>query len=209
MRRVLIVGPTSASWEDVAAEVTADLERLRRPDLELTYRCTSAGPPAIRGAADVAAAAPHVVRAAMAAAGDGFDAVIVDCTDDPGVAAARGAAGVPVIGAGEALRTAIAGAPRPVRLFSGDELRQLPVAEVVMRARGARTVALGATGFSHLVEPCAAVDGVRVVLDPLDVAVELCLAATRETDDVPLTSPSGKPQPRSWGSEGACGLCNG
>ena len=185
MRRVLIVGPTSASWEDVAEEVTADLERLWRPDLELVYRCTSAGPPAIRSEADVAAAAPHVVRAAIAAASEGFDAVIVDCTDDPGVATARGAVGIPVIGAGEALRGAIATAPRPVRLFSGDELRQLPVAEVVMRARGARTVALGATGFSHLVQPCSAIDGVHVVLDPLDVAVELCLAAARGGDDQP------------------------
>jgi Asp/Glu/hydantoin racemase len=182
---VLIIGPTSASWEDVAEEVTADLERLRRRDLALSYRRTAAGPPVIRCEADVVAAAPHVVRAAMAAASEGFDAVIVDCTDDPGVAAARHAAGVPVIGAGEALRVAIADAPRPVRLFSGDELRQLATEEVLLRARGARTVALGATGFSHLVDQCAALDTVHVVLDPLDVAVELCLAALRGADDQP------------------------
>lgn len=185
MRRVLIVGPTSASWEDVAEDVTADLERLRRPDLELSYRCTAAGPSAIRNEADVVAAAPHVVRVAMAAASDGFDAVIVDCTDDPGVVAARRAAGIPVIGAGEALRVAIAEAPRPVRLFSGDQLRQLTTEELLVRARGARTVAIGATGFSYLVEHCAALEGVRVVLDPLDVAVELCLTVSRDADDEP------------------------
>ena len=87
MHRLLIVGPTSASWEDVAEEVIRDLERLRRPGLELSYRCTGAGPRAIRSEADVVAAAPHVVQVAVAA-NEGFDAVIVYCTDDPGVAAA-------------------------------------------------------------------------------------------------------------------------
>jgi Asp/Glu/hydantoin racemase len=163
--------------------VSTDLERLRRPDLELAYRCTAAGPPAIRSQADVVAAAPHVVRVAMAAAGEGFDAVIVDCTDDPGVAAARRVAGVPVIGAGEALRVAIADAPQPVRLFSGDELRRLPAEDVLRLARGAHTVALGATGFSYLVDQFAALEGVGVVLDPLDVAAQLCLAALRDADD--------------------------
>lgn len=37
VRRVLIVGPTCASWEAVDEEVDEDLERLRRPDLELSY----------------------------------------------------------------------------------------------------------------------------------------------------------------------------
>ena len=122
VQRLLIVGPTSALWEDVAEEVTVDLKRLRRPGLELSYRCTGAGPRAIRSEADVVAAAPHVVQVAAAAAKEGFDAVIVDCTDDPGVAAARRSADITVIGAGEALRWAIAEAPGPARLFGGDEL---------------------------------------------------------------------------------------
>jgi Asp/Glu/hydantoin racemase len=179
VRRVLIVGPTSASWDDVAEGVTADLERLRPPDLELSYRCTAAGPRTIRRPADVVAAAPHVVQAAIAAAREGFDAVTVDCTDDPGVAAARQVADIPVIGAGEALRAAIADAPRPVRLFRGDDLRRFTTDEVLERARGARTIALGATGFSHHAERCAAIEGVRVLLDPLDVAVESCLSNAR------------------------------
>jgi allantoin racemase len=179
----MIVGPTSASWDDVAEEVTADLQRLRRPGLELSYRCTGAGPRSIRSSADVIAAAPHVVQVASEAAGEGFAAVIVDCTDDPGVAAARDAVGIPVIGAGEALRLAVAAAPGPVRLFSGDELRELTSEQLTAHARGARTVALGATGFSHLVDLCAGVEGVRDVLDPLDLAVELCLAATQDGED--------------------------
>ena len=111
--------------------------------------------------------------------------MIVDRTDDPGVAAARRSADITVIGAGEALRWAIAEAPGPARLFSGDELRQLTTDELPMRARGARTVALGATGFSYLVDSCAALEGVLVVLDPLTVAVEVGLAASHGADDEP------------------------
>jgi allantoin racemase len=177
--RVLVVGPTSAAWEEVAEEVGADLARLRRPGVDVSYRCTGAGPRAVRNDADAIEAAPHVVRAVVAAAREGFDAVIVDCTDDPGVDAAREVVAVPVIGAGEALRTAIDRSPRPVRLFTGDELRALPADELVARARGAATVALGATGFFHLVESFTTVDGVRFVIDPLDAALEWCLAGVR------------------------------
>lgn len=171
-RRVLIIGPTSTPWDAIADEITADLHRLRRPGIELAYRLTAAGPPSIRNAADAAAAAPHVERLAITAASEGFDAVIVDCTDDPGVTAAERAAGIPVIGAGAALRAAISRAPRPVRLFTGDELRELTTDRLLTLARGAATVAIGATGFSHLVERFEALDGVQAVLDPLDIAIE-------------------------------------
>ena len=175
-RRVLIVGPTSAPWAGIATEVEADLARLRRPGVDLSYRCTGAGPVSIRTDEDVAAAAPHVVRTVAEAAREGFDVVIVDCTDDPGVEEARTAVTIPVVGAGEALRAAVDSSPPPVRVFSGEELRSLTPAAVVDAARGAKTVALGGTGHSHLVGVLTAADPERTVLDPLDVALEFCLA---------------------------------
>jgi Asp/Glu/hydantoin racemase len=170
--QVLLVGPTSAPWEEVADELEADLARLRRPGIALSYRCTGAGPRAIRSRADLVEAAPHVVRTVVAAAGEGFDAVIVDCTDDPGVVAARALVTIPVIGAGEGLRIALSTSPRPVRLITGDDLRAMTPDELAERARGAATVALGATGYFQLVEPLKAIDGVRLVVDPLDAALE-------------------------------------
>ena len=86
--RILVVGPTSAPWSAVADEVTADLARLTRPGIELEYRCTGGGPASIRDSTDAAAASPFVVRTVQAAEHEGLDAVIVDCTDDPGVAMA-------------------------------------------------------------------------------------------------------------------------
>lgn len=175
MPRVLVVGPTSRPWEEIADEVEADLVRLRRTGVDVSYRCTGAGPRAIRSGADTEEAAPHVVRAVVAAAAEGFDAVIVDCTDDPGVEAARAVVDIPVVGAGEASRLALARAPRPVQLFSGDELRTMGVDELVERARGAATVVLGATGCSDRAEVFAAIDGVSAVIDPLDAALDRCL----------------------------------
>lgn len=179
MLRVLLVGPTSALWSEVEREVAADLARLARPDIAVSYRCTGAGPLAIHTDEDEIAAAPHVVRAVVEAAAEGFDAVIVDCTGDPGVVEARQAVRIPVVGAGEALRAAIDAAPTPVCLLTGDELRSFDPGALLAKTSGAETVALGGTGFSHLVDVLVDADPGRLVLDPLDQALEMCLAQLR------------------------------
>lgn len=174
--RVLFIGPTSATWESIAAEVDADMARLARPGVVLTYRCTGAGPTDVRTLHDARAAAPFVVQSIVAAAAEGFDAVIVDCTADPGVAEARQLVDIAVVGAGEAMRSAIAAAKQPVCELTGDDLRGLEIAVLVHTLRKAATVALGGTGFSHLVEILVAAKPGVAVLDPLDVALEACLA---------------------------------
>jgi Asp/Glu/hydantoin racemase len=173
--KVLLIGPTSAPWATIASEVEADLARLARPGVELTYRCTGAGPSEIRNSDDAVAAAPFVVQTIVTAAGEGFDAVIVDCTVDPGVVAARAVVSIPVVGAGEALQSAIASAIQPVCELSGDELRTMDTSTLVRHIREAATVALGGTGFSHLVEILAQANPQLVVLDPLQVALDECL----------------------------------
>jgi allantoin racemase len=170
--RVLFIGPTSAPWASIQAEVEADLERLARPGVELTYRCTGTGPSEIRTDTDAVAAAPFVVQTIVAAAGDGFDAVVVDCTADPGVAEARDVVDISVVGAGEAMQAAIAAANQPVCVLSGDDLRAMDDVALVDRVRGARTVALGGTGFSHLVDVITAAHPGMIVLDPLAVALD-------------------------------------
>jgi len=174
--RILFVGPTSEPWSSIAADVEADLARLARPGVELTYRVTGDGPAEIHNAHDARAAAPFVVTTIARAADEGFDAVIVDCTADPGVAEARELVDIPVVGAGEALRSAMAAARQPVVELTGDELRGMDVPALVAGLRDARTVALGGTGFSHFVEILAAINPKLVVLDPLSVALDSCLA---------------------------------
>jgi Asp/Glu/hydantoin racemase len=177
MARVLVVGPTSEPWVAIAAEVDEDLARLRRPDVELTYRCTGAGPASIRSEDDVAAAAPFVVQAVIDAAAEGFDAVIVDCTSDPGVDAARRMVTIPVIGPGEAMRDAIDRALPPVCVLSGDDLRSLDATTLGERTADAGSVAFGGTGFSHVAERLRAERPDRPVLDPLHVALDAAVTA--------------------------------
>ena len=172
--RLALIGPTSMTWDELADDIEPDLARLRRGGVEVTYVLTGAGPRSVTTDEDEHAAAPHVIATAERCQNDGFDAVIVDCTGDPGVAEARRRLRIPVVGAGEALRRAIAGATPPVIVLSGDDLRASSTDQVVERIGAARTVALGGTGWSHLVPLLAA--GGRVVLDPLDVALEQCLA---------------------------------
>jgi Asp/Glu/hydantoin racemase len=173
---VLLIGPTSAPWETIATQIEADLARLARPGVELSYRCTGSGPAEIHNVHDARAAAPFVVKTIVDAEGEGFDAVIVDCTADPGVSEAREAVAIPIVGAGEALRSAMAAATQPVVELTGDDLRGMEVPALVASIRGAATVALGGTGFSHFVEILAAANPKLVVLDPLSVALDTCLA---------------------------------
>jgi len=60
--------------------------------------------------------------------------------------------------------------------LTGDELRGMDVPALVAGLRDAQTVALGGTGFSHFVEIHAAINPALVVLDPLSVALDSCLA---------------------------------
>jgi Asp/Glu/hydantoin racemase len=179
-RRIVLIGPTSAPWERIAAEVAADLTRLARPGVELAYHVTGAGPAAVTTPDEAAAAAPHVVAAVVAAEREGFDAAIIDCTDDPGLEESRSRASIPVIGAGEALRHAVAAATPPVVVLAGDTLRATPSEQLMEQVADANTVALGGTGWSHLVPALS--DGGRVVLDPLDVALDACLAELADLD---------------------------
>jgi hypothetical protein len=172
--RILLIGPTSAPWDEISEEIERDLARLARPGVELSYRLTGAGPRAIVSDDDERAAAPHVVAAVVQAEDDGFDAAIVDCTGDPRLERARGMVRMPVLGAGEALRRAVAESPAPVVLLSGDQLRTSSVDDLLDHVVEARTVALGGTGWSQLVPLLTGHD--RVVLDPLDVALDQCLA---------------------------------
>ena len=175
MRRIAVIGPTSLPWAAIRDEVHADFDRLARPDVSLLYRTTGVGPTAIVSATDAAEAAPHVVRTALAASNEGFDGLLVDCTDDPGVAEARAQLEIPIVGTGEALRHAVALAKAPIAELTGDDLRTLGDVAVLTLAAAASTVALGGSGFSHLVELIGEQCPDVTVLDPLAVALDRCL----------------------------------
>lgn len=169
---MIIVGPTSSPWAEIAGSVEDDLDHLHRPGLEISYVTTGAGPRSIQSSEDELAAAPHVVETVGRIAG-WCDAIVVDCTGDPGVAEARSIVGIPVVGAGEAARGAAEGAPKPVRFVSGDELRSVTFTELERLVAGAATVVVGATGQRKVVEALR-VGGRLTVIEPLEAAIDRC-----------------------------------
>lgn len=68
------------------------------PDAEVTAVLLDRGPASIEGEMDEAFALPGIVEAAIAAEREGCDAVVIDCMGDPGLAAAREAVTIPVLG---------------------------------------------------------------------------------------------------------------
>lgn len=98
--RVLVINPNSTvSMTDGIVQAA---RAAAAPDVEITGMTNASAPPAIQGEADGLAATPGVVQAAASAASQGFDAVIIACFDDTGLAEARAQANIPVIGIGQA-----------------------------------------------------------------------------------------------------------
>ena len=71
------------------------------PMLQVESRCIPDQPEGIHDDQTMALGAPKVVAMAKEMWQEGFDAIIVSCAGDPGVAQARQAVPIPVIGAGE------------------------------------------------------------------------------------------------------------
>ena len=65
-------------------------------------RETTSGPSSIESSVEEALSVPGLVEAIPSLAGEGFDAIIVGCFGDPGLAPARELTAVPVIGPGQA-----------------------------------------------------------------------------------------------------------
>lgn len=99
MPRILVLNPVSTDvWDDLTREY---LGKIANPDTELVVRSLERGPVSIENEADVTEAAPYVVEEVAKAESEGFDCVVVNCFDDPGVWAARERAAILVMGIGE------------------------------------------------------------------------------------------------------------
>ncbi|GHH02521.1 aspartate/glutamate racemase family protein [Pseudodonghicola xiamenensis] len=83
------------------------------PEVEIIGVTCHDSPPAIETPEDDEAAVPHVIAAVKAAETSGADACIIACFDDPGLAEARAAVSIPVVGIGEAAFHAAALLGRP------------------------------------------------------------------------------------------------
>lgn len=99
MPHICIVTPHVAPVPRKLAEVE---DLARRFGLRISQTNIASGPRSIESGVDEALCAPGVVAAALAAEGNGANAVIVDCFADPALQAVREAVRIPAVGPGEA-----------------------------------------------------------------------------------------------------------
>ena len=98
--RVLVINPNST--HSMTDGIVATARAAAAPDVTVDGCTNDSGPPAIQGEADGLAATPGVVQRVTGAAADGYDAAIIACFDDTGLAEARAVVPIPVIGIGQA-----------------------------------------------------------------------------------------------------------
>jgi len=94
--RILVINPNTS--ESMTAHIRRALNRIKRPDTELTVVCAERGPETIESAYDEALAIPSTLDLVKKANREGYDAIIIACFSDPGLDAAKEISEIPVIG---------------------------------------------------------------------------------------------------------------
>jgi allantoin racemase len=98
--KIMVINPnTSVSMTE---HLRRELEQIKRPETALTVTCAAAGPVTIESAYEEALAVPPTLELVRRANREGFDAVILACFSDPGLAAAKEISEIPVVGIQEA-----------------------------------------------------------------------------------------------------------
>ncbi len=98
--RILVINPnTTASMTE---KIGRAAHSVAPPDVEVTARNPSSGPPAIQGREDGLAALPGMMAEVERGRDERFDGIVLACFDDTGLVEARRVSGVPTIGIGEA-----------------------------------------------------------------------------------------------------------
>jgi len=98
--KLLLVNPNTSTA--MTAAMTAAAQAVAAPGTRVTGRQPSFGPASIESHFDDAFGAAGVAEQVHAAAGEGFDAVVIACFGDPGLDAARELTDAPVLGIAEA-----------------------------------------------------------------------------------------------------------
>ena len=94
--RILVINPNSS--KEMTDSIRESLDRVRRPETELTVCCVEEAPPAIESATDIAMSVPFLIEKVRWADAEAYDAVIIACFSDPGLEPAREVANILVLG---------------------------------------------------------------------------------------------------------------
>lgn len=97
--RLLVINPVGVDvWNNLVLEYA---RTVISPDVDVVVRHISGAPPFIETEYEKELAAPLVVREVLRANDEGFNGVVINCFDDPGLEASREVSSIPVLGIGE------------------------------------------------------------------------------------------------------------
>ena len=97
---LLVLIPNSGMSKEILADRKQMLSKYASNNTEITVECIPAGPISIETEYEEFEAGIHILDRARTVAEDGFDCMIIYCSSDPAVRAARELTSVPVIGPG-------------------------------------------------------------------------------------------------------------
>ncbi|SHK60858.1 aspartate/glutamate racemase family protein [Desulforamulus aeronauticus] len=100
--RIKIINPDYGMTTAEIQERINILQQVTGPDVELSMDCLRNSTVYIDSALDVALASAEIVQQAIQAEQQNYDGIILYCLSDPAVVACREAAGIPVLGGGQA-----------------------------------------------------------------------------------------------------------
>lgn len=97
---ILIINPNTT--QSMTQKIGEAAKQVAPPDVRIVARNPKHGPVSIQGKEDGCAALPGLFEEVKKANNEGFDAIIIACFDDTGLAEARSLIDIPIIGIGEA-----------------------------------------------------------------------------------------------------------
>ena len=98
--KIMVINPNSS--KEMTGAIRKVLEKIKRPDTELTVTCPEKGPIEISSAYDETIASFYMMDLIRQANQEKYDAVIVACFSDPGLVAAKEVSDILVVGIQEA-----------------------------------------------------------------------------------------------------------
>jgi len=99
LAKILILNPVSTTiWDNLVYE---HVKKIIEPATQIIVKSIREAPPAIECEYDKTLAEHLVVREVINASREGFDAVVINCFDDPGLRSSREVSDILVLGIGE------------------------------------------------------------------------------------------------------------
>ena len=100
--RIMIINPDYGMTREEMELRCSLLSGFTGPDTELCMECLTDTKVSLDSALDAVMAGPEIVKRAIQAEKDGFDAIVLYCFSDPALDACREAVSIPVVGGGQA-----------------------------------------------------------------------------------------------------------